>query len=326
MYEVRKRGLKEKRAKEGSEEEKILEALTIIISEFLRKQNGKKCKVTSWAFVWDYLTTPRRGMEKLILRLPPSPARENALKALKLPEKKARKASKKKESEALPADEEATNEEEEEPESQPTKRKRKTARGGKQPQKKARKAKNRSRASASDDDADGAEVASTQDDFQATDDEDVSHPVRDPLLPVFNYDFPDGAHRMNTPSEGLLCGLVALIDSIRRQHRRTIPVPTVAQLEAVRVALRIRDTGDFGSVQLGRILSAWGRIHRRVLQLGYVVGTAHMLHGLGTQEANNATRVWIHNDNAQGWHDGVRNHWSGYRHENDEDDDTETEL
>ena len=121
VYEVRWRGLEEEKATKGSEEEKILNPLAIIVSKFLRRMTGEESKITTWNYLKDFLSTPRRKMEKLILKLPPSPAREDALKALNLPEKKARKATPKKKSEDVPTGEEATDEEEQEPKSQPTK-------------------------------------------------------------------------------------------------------------------------------------------------------------------------------------------------------------
>ena len=302
--------------------EKLLEALVIMISEFLRKRNGEKCKLGKWSYVLDFLSTPRREMETLLRGMPQSTARDDAIEALNLPEKTVRRPSKKTKSEAAPADEEATSNEEDETQPQLAKRKRTTAKGVQKPRKKASKAKKRSKASASDNDADDGDAIFDQDDSNATVDGDGSHRAPDPLRPIFIYDFPTGAHRTTTPSERLLCGLVALIDSIRHHHE-AIPRPTVPQLQALVTVLGIQDTGNFDSVQLGRILAAWGRIHRRVLQLGYVVGGAYFLHGLGTREADHATRVWIHNDNAQQSYDGVRNHWSGLRHENGEDDDDE---
>ncbi len=123
IHMAKKQGFKDNNGKTDIEKKALL-SLTRFLSLYLRNQDGKPRKFTSWKYVNDFLSTPRRQMEVLILEMPASAARDEAQKALKLPAKKERKAP-----------------------VQPSDKKRKAADDGQQTQKKAKKS---SKASTSD--------------------------------------------------------------------------------------------------------------------------------------------------------------------------------
>ena len=132
----------------------------------------------------------------------------------------------------------------------------------------------------------------------------------------FERAFPNGYEIMTTSKQGLLCGIFAVISSMKAQHPFKTP-PTETELLNTVKDLRPRwltewgldNTNNFTIDQLGCIMLEWGKRHKLNLTVGYLAETSPTLLLYPDMEGHIDT-IWIHNDGK--WDRGI-GHYSGLR-------------
>ena len=142
---------------------------------------------------------------------------------------------------------------------------------------------------------------------------------------AFDKDFPNGYKTIHTRSDGLRCGLDAVVESMEALYP-SMPRPTVEDLEGILESQEFQASfsdfrvegevpfsmNDFSGDEIGAVLNRWAAIHWSVLRIGYVVNDQPPRHYLTPHDDDHATVVWIHNDNAAAeLGNNVCGHWSG---------------
>jgi len=150
----------------------------------------------------------------------------------------------------------------------------------------------------------------------------------------YNNSFPNGHETIATSSQGLWCGLYAVISTLEAMHSWIIP-PSIEDLLAAFISLDVQEKADgsemrnvnnFSVDQVASALFSWGRSRGLELQLGYLVeGKAPRLIGVDTE--GKTTIVWIYNNGMNlltG--DQSMGHFSGMRPNGVRDDPSEAIL
>ncbi|KAK0665121.1 hypothetical protein QBC41DRAFT_367764 [Cercophora samala] len=171
---------------------------------------------------------------------------------------------------------------------------------------------------------------------------------------------PDGRFvRIHTPSDKLLCGLHAIVISLRHQHPGLSPSPTLEDLLSVCGSCGFGSGGNLSGDELSLVFSAWGEgtvfddddddnsgssgggnASRRRCQLGYLsryngpgweeeaergedvpvmMGTKEVDTEEEEGEKGDILRLWVWNDG--GWAGGGMGHWEGIRRAGEEEKD-----
>lgn len=120
--------------------------------------------------------------------------------------------------------------------------------------------------------------------------------------------FPHGHDIIPTSSEGLYCGLWAVIESIRAMGNHSISTPGISDLLAAfrseqaqkrRVLFGMTNESNFSVEQVALSLSVWGETQNLNLRLGHVIEARDpQLILYEDDKEGDATRniIWIHND------------------------------
>jgi len=133
---------------------------------------------------------------------------------------------------------------------------------------------------------------------------------------LFMSSFPNGWNELAVSGRGLLCGLRAVIRSLKAQHPG-MPKPTEENLYDTYMCLDRPTTGrinvnNFYADQLGATLYFWGVQHDLNLRLGYILADGRCnLIGTPADEGN-PTTIWITTTSSTGvTEDNSMDHYSG---------------